>query len=188
MRPQKVDDGEMLERLFAVLRSKGYEGASLNDLSKASGLQKASLYHRFPGGKKEIGEAVLAYSEQWVRENIHNKLKDSSITPEKRVVAAIAKIEELYDLGKNTCILRAMSMDAGIQLFLAPIKRMMQEWIDTLSVLGNDMGMDRNTAHKKAIQTLTLIEGALVVSKGIGTTEAFEMAMQSIKDMYMVDQ
>jgi len=54
MRPQKVNNTELVKGLLNVFRSKGYDGASLNDLAVASGLQKASLYHRFPNGKKEI--------------------------------------------------------------------------------------------------------------------------------------
>ena len=48
MRPQKVQDTEMLQGLMAVLRSRGYDGASLKELSDSTGLKKASLYHRFP--------------------------------------------------------------------------------------------------------------------------------------------
>jgi len=54
MRPKKVLDETILKGLAEVFRSKGYEGASLKDLSEATGLKKASLYHRFPNGKSEM--------------------------------------------------------------------------------------------------------------------------------------
>ena len=41
----------VVERLMAVIRREGYDGASLAQLSKATGLGKGSLYHHFPSGK-----------------------------------------------------------------------------------------------------------------------------------------
>jgi AcrR family transcriptional regulator len=58
MRPAKVSDKQLFERLTDVFRRRGYDGASYADLMKATGLVKASLYHRFPGGKEEMVGAV----------------------------------------------------------------------------------------------------------------------------------
>ena len=48
-RKTTVDDDELLEKLTKVFTSYGYDGASLTILSSATGLKRASLYHRFPG-------------------------------------------------------------------------------------------------------------------------------------------
>ncbi|MEP7000146.1 MAG: helix-turn-helix domain-containing protein, partial [bacterium] len=39
---------EVLDRLLDTFRDRGYEGASLAELSAATGLMKSSLYHYFP--------------------------------------------------------------------------------------------------------------------------------------------
>ena len=44
----------VLERLLATFRDQGYDGASLAELSAATGLGKSSLYHHFPGGKVDM--------------------------------------------------------------------------------------------------------------------------------------
>jgi len=54
MRPSKMSDEKVFEGLSDVFRRKGYDGASYSDLMKATGLVKASLYHRFPGGKADM--------------------------------------------------------------------------------------------------------------------------------------
>ena len=46
---------EVVERLLAVLRRDGFEGASLSVLSEATGLGRSSLYHHFPDGKSDMG-------------------------------------------------------------------------------------------------------------------------------------
>jgi len=59
-RSASVDDAVLQARLLAVFRENGYAGAYLSTLSAATGLQRASLYHRFPEGKPAMAAAVLA--------------------------------------------------------------------------------------------------------------------------------
>ena len=57
----KVSEEEVVQKLFQVFRLKGFDGASLSDLAEATGLKKASLYHRYPGGKQEMAAAVMDF-------------------------------------------------------------------------------------------------------------------------------
>src|SRR5213595_2938683 len=52
MRPAKISDERLFQGLSDVFRRKGYDGTSYSDVMKATGLVKASRYHRFPGGKQ----------------------------------------------------------------------------------------------------------------------------------------
>ena len=89
--------------LMEVIRAKGFEGASMNDLAEATGLKKASLYHRFPGGKQEITEAVLAYTQSWGRTHISGVLTDSTQAPEARLTKVIEKaaLKNIFRKPKN---------------------------------------------------------------------------------------
>ena len=122
MRPQKVQDKEMLQALMSVFRAKGYDGASLSELAAASGLKKASLYHRFPEGKKEMTSAVLNFLETWVEQHIYQVLTNDAVPVQKRVSAVLKNIKEIYHDGTECCIYRALSMDTGIALFGEQIK------------------------------------------------------------------
>ena len=66
MPTSKVDPDDLIDRLLEVFRTVGYDGATLSKLSQATGLQRASLYHRFPGGKKAMAAAVLAHAGAWL--------------------------------------------------------------------------------------------------------------------------
>ena len=65
---------EVLDRLVDAFRDKGYEGASLSELSAATGLTKSSLYHYFPDGKEEMAEEVLAHLDRQLAENLYKPL------------------------------------------------------------------------------------------------------------------
>ncbi len=184
MRPQKVTDQNLIEGLMSVIQSKGYDGSSLNDLANSTGLQKASLYHRFPKGKKEITSAVLTYVEQWVDINIVELLSDKEQKPNERLKIVIENIDNLYEGGEKICVLRALTMDNNLDLFGEQLKNIMTNWIIGFTNLGISFGLSEKEAKSKAEQTLILVQGSLIVSKAMSTLKPFQKTLISIKNMY----
>lgn len=186
MRPQKVLDIEILTGLTKVFRSKGYEGASLKDLAEATGLKKASLYHRFPKGKQEMADAVISHIDEWVITNVFNPLLDIEKTPEVRLKNGLDGIRKLYDGGNEVCIFRALSMQAGLELFEDQVKNGMKAWISTFKEIGIALELNPLLAEKMALQVLIEIQGSLIVSRGMGTIDIFENTLQSIENTYIL--
>ena len=58
-RPREFDEQEVLDRALEVFWARGYEGASVADLTAATGLARASLYGAF-GDKEGLYERALA--------------------------------------------------------------------------------------------------------------------------------
>ncbi|MEW7290131.1 TetR/AcrR family transcriptional regulator [Aquimarina sp. 2304DJ70-9] len=184
MRPVKVEDKQLIEGLFKVFRDKGYEGASLNELAEGAGLKKASLYHRFPEGKKEIGLAVLSYSSDWLQENLYPILDKKEVSPIERLDKSLAMISELYNDGEDTCILRALSMESGMQIFGEEIKKTMSQWIMHFTKLGLDFGFDKEQATKKAKDILIKVQGSLVVANAMSDHTIFVSTINEIRNLY----
>jgi AcrR family transcriptional regulator len=70
-RPRAFDADEALDRALHVFWQKGYEGASLNDLTQAMGINRPSLYAAFGDKKSLFRKALDRYEEgpsAWVRE------------------------------------------------------------------------------------------------------------------------
>lgn len=178
-------DAEIFKGLGTVLRSRGYDGASLNELANATGLKKASLYHRFPGGKQEMAAAVLTHLGQWVEEHIFNALSDENMSPKERVINGVAGIKELYNGGSEICIFRALSMESGLELFHKQISDGMQQWINAFKNVGISFHLTPKVAEERAIETLVKIQGSLVVSKGLNDLSVFENALEQIEDYYL---
>ncbi|SOE23552.1 DNA-binding transcriptional regulator, AcrR family [Spirosomataceae bacterium TFI 002] len=184
MRPQKILDKDLLAALSKVFRAKGYEGASLADLAEEVGLQKASLYHRFPQGKKEMADAVLAHIGQWVEVNIFAVLRDATLSPNVRLKAALSHVRALYDGGNESCSFRAFSMESGLSLFEESINNGMNEWISAFTSLGISTNLTPEKAKEYALQTLIDIQGSLIVAKGMSDLQVFENTLQNIESRY----
>ena len=86
---------EVVARLFVVFRDHGYEGASLTELSRATGLGKSSLYHYFPGGKEDMARAVLDFVDAWFAQNVFAPLQGKG-APRERLQRMLDAMDGLY--------------------------------------------------------------------------------------------
>ncbi|NSL91016.1 TetR/AcrR family transcriptional regulator [Chitinophaga sp. Mgbs1] len=185
MRPQKTNDTRLIEGLITVLQSRGFEGASLNDLAQAAGLQKASLYHRFPGGKQEIAITALRHVQAWIKDHIYLVLTRQDMAPEAKLDLVLQHIQERYQQGEKNCILNALSFDSGLTGIKNEISTSMQLWIDAFTALGTGQGLTTSQAGAKARQSLILVEGSLVLARGSGNTAYFHQALAELKKLYI---
>jgi TetR/AcrR family transcriptional regulator, lmrAB and yxaGH operons repressor len=54
--------GAIVRAAAALFRRNGYAATGINEISEVSGAPKGSLYHYFPGGKDQIGEAAVRFA------------------------------------------------------------------------------------------------------------------------------
>lgn len=74
-------ESEAISKAAQVFWEKGYDGTSAKDLCKAMGLNSGSIYHTFPGGKKElyqksikqVGESFLKGVKIFFKNNPNKK-------------------------------------------------------------------------------------------------------------------
>lgn len=175
-----IGDDDLICRLGEVFRSTGYEGASLAALAAATGLKKASLYHRFPGGKEQMAEEVLNAAKAWFVQNVLAPLA-SDAPPDARVQAMIERLNEFYDGGRQACLLNTLS-SAPDGPFARMIRGMFKAWIDALAALLTDAGCDQATARRRAQRAVTLIQGSLVLSRGMATPKPFRDCLAVLAD------
>jgi TetR/AcrR family transcriptional repressor of nem operon len=77
-RPREFDEHQALERATEVFWAKGYEAASLHDLTEAMGLSKSSLYETF-GSKHELFLATIDhYNETVASRNAASVIAEAS--------------------------------------------------------------------------------------------------------------
>ena len=148
MRPQKITEELLTERMLEILRSRGYDGSSLQELAVAGDLKKASLYHRYPGGKQNLVQSVLDHYTSLLQERVFKVLKSKKKKPKKRLSIAMQNIMELYQDGSANCLHRALSMESGKDLFGDQIRQNCLDWMDAFASLGKDLGIKKKKSKQ----------------------------------------
>ena len=179
-RKATLDEEELITRLGVVFRDVGYEGATLTALSQATGLKKASLYHRFPAGKEQMAREVLESARAWLEENILSQLRGKG-TPAARIGNMVKQLDSFYSGGKQACLLNMLS-SAHIHEgpFTDQIKQIFEAWIDALSSVLMDAALEPKAARARAERAVILLQGSLVFSRGMGTTRPFREFLTSL--------
>jgi AcrR family transcriptional regulator len=181
-RTQSVDNEELIARLGCVFREVGYEGASLTQLSKATGLKKASLYHRFPNGKQQMAEEVLGATLAWVEAHILKPLR-SAAPPRERVAAVVDNLDKLYQGGRQACLLNMLSSPrAEPGPFADSINGAFEALVSAFAAAARDAGHEAKAARLRAQRAIMLLQGSLVMCRGLGSVKPFKTFLGDLAD------
>jgi AcrR family transcriptional regulator len=181
-RPRLITEDDLLARLARVFSEVGFEGASLSLLAKATGLQKASLYHRFPGGKTQMAEEVLATTGAWLEAHILNPLRGPG-TPAERLAIVASNLDAFYQGGARACLLNMLSsprIEDGP--FASAIRTAFAALITALADLAVETGVSPEPARARAERAVMLLQGSLVLSRGTGSTGPFRAFLSALPE------
>jgi AcrR family transcriptional regulator len=170
----------VLERLLATFRDQGYDGASLAELSQATGLGKSSLYHYFPGGKADMAEQVLAHLDVGLERAIFEPLR-SRRAPQQKLDAMLAALSDFYEGGKRACLLERLTASVDRPRFRRPLARQFEKWIEAVAALGREAGLSSALARARAESLVVRVEGALVVAAGTDDHQVFARTLEELK-------
>jgi AcrR family transcriptional regulator len=177
---------EIIDRLFRVFRDRGFEGASLADLSRATGLGKSSLYHYFPGGKEQMAEAVLGRATAL----IDSSMVEVARAPEPikvRVRKIVTSLEQLYEGGRTACVLGQLAT-AGIgSRARLGLRQAFVHWIGAIAGLAAESGMSPARARNFAEDWVARLQGALILQAASGDAGAFKRAMNALLELAKED-
>lgn len=161
-----TERSDILPTIGEIFREHGFEGASFAIISSRTGLGKGSLYHFFPGGKKEMAEAFINHVDDWFDKEIFHGLRSN---PDARhsIVAMFDGIEAYFRDGKRMCLLGVLAINGERDLFAERIRQFFTRWIDALAIALERHGIHPEEARMQAIDTVIAIEGALVLARGL---------------------
>jgi TetR/AcrR family transcriptional regulator, lmrAB and yxaGH operons repressor len=168
----RVGGAELIDKISRVFRRHGYEGATMSRLSAATGLERASLYHRFPGGKDEMVTAAAAAGNAWFAEHVLQPLSQSG-DPADQVKVVCQRLREFYDDGRLPCVLESLSLPAGSEELHRTLDSSLDAWMDAFTLLARKSGFSPAAARDRAEQAIIVIEGSLVLARVRGDSGPF---------------
>jgi AcrR family transcriptional regulator len=170
---------EIVDRLFTVFRDLGFDGASMADLSRATGLGKSSLYHYFPDGKNQMAEAVLDRATSVIDTEILGMARAPG-SLKTRIQKIIAVLNHMYAGGRTPCVLGQL---AGSQL--GPdgrqgLRTAFSHWIEAIAILAHESGMSPTRAKNFAEDWVASVQGALILQAATADAGAFVRSMDAL--------
>ncbi|MGH1421456.1 MAG: TetR/AcrR family transcriptional regulator [Hyphomonas sp.] len=155
----------ILTSAVKLFRQQGYAGTGLSEILKESGAPKGSLYHYFPGGKVEIGEAAIKRAGETVSDTFRHLAGQAESTAEMLScyfdLMAGWMAESGFRDGSpiTTIILETVPEEGRIQ---SAGRDVIAEWTGILTAKGVSDGLSAERAERLARLSLFVLDGALV--------------------------
>jgi AcrR family transcriptional regulator len=177
-----VSDEVFLATAIDLFRTYGFEGVSLKQLADATGLEKASLYYRYPGGKDAIAMAIAEALITWLQTNVFDTLVKSGPS-RKRVSSVAEKLREFYAGGSKSCLLEVLSIRGGSKELQLALKAAMQTMVSAFTQIAKESGHGSFAARSKAEEAIVRLEGSLILARVLGDTTCFERVLRGLPDL-----
>ena len=175
MPPEKISERELMLSLTDLFREQGFEGATLSMISKATGLKRASLYHRFPGGKHDMALAVTEFTAGEFKGVLAPLYEAGNIRSRIRKVAR--GLGEYYDDGMRSCLVDSLSVGKkadGRDVIAERIAEIMEAFISSFEGIARESGASAKEARFRAEDAVVRFEGSLVMARSTGDTGSFK--------------
>lgn len=167
-------------KLFELFRGAGFEGVSLAEIGRATGLNKSSLYHHFPGGKADMAAAVIERARVRVETGIVEKLRAPG-SREARIDAMLEAVEKLYAGGARPCLIASMLLGPPGAALAGAVGAVLRAWLDALTLALVETGATQAAARQAATDALTRIQGALVLARALDDRTPFRAALAAVR-------
>jgi TetR/AcrR family transcriptional repressor of nem operon len=189
MRKGEQTRQEIIRKAAPIFNQRGYDGAALSELMKATGLEKGGIYRHFES-KQQLAAAAFDYA--W-RETLDARIQglDTIPNPVDRLKQLVANFVERRGIIPGGCPLlnTAIDTDNGNAVLRERARKALRAWRDYLvSVIsaGIKSREIRATvdASKVASLIISLLEGAIMLYRLERTEEALS-AVRAHLDAYL---
>lgn len=179
-RPTDMPRDAIVGRLTELFRASGFQGVSLSDIARETGLGRSSLYHHFPGGKAEMAAAVLDGVADWAADNIIAPLESGRPRAE-RIDGMLHGVEEAYSGGGRACVVASLLVGCDESGLAGSVRGFVAGWRDALTRALVETGTPAEPAARLATDALARIQGALILSRALGDRAPFRQALRLVR-------
>ncbi|WP_448719358.1 TetR/AcrR family transcriptional regulator [Microbacterium natoriense] len=179
----------LAESMLELIQTSGYSGTGLNAVIEHAGAPKGSIYFHFPDGKEGLGVAAVDLAAA----QFQALIAETAASAARPALAARAAIEALaaivsesdYRLGCPVSVV-TLEMGAESARLRQACASAFESWIAPTSALLEAGGLDAEGARSLATVVVSMIEGAVIVSRAMRSTQPLVAAADAVTDL--IDQ
>jgi len=168
----------LIDAAAILFRRQGYAATGLNQILDEAGAKAGSLYHHFPGGKQELAAAVVESAGAQIGQILRGALAQD--------VPAAVVVERWLDMlaaglagdHRDGCPVEPIATESvhASELVRRAASQAFDSWSAALAGRLQADGWEPDRADDTALAVLSLIEGALVLSRTKGDAAALNSA------------
>ncbi|MFD8206809.1 TetR/AcrR family transcriptional regulator [Streptomyces sp. NPDC059695] len=173
----------LAESMLELIQRHGYSGTGLNTVVEHSGAPKGSLYFHFPQGKEALGEKAVQLAAARFGALVADSAQKSAAPAAVvgRVIDELAGMLEDSDFQLG-CPVSVVTLEMGVRSdrLRDACAQAFESWISPVSDLLVAHGRPRDVARALATAVVSMVEGAVIVSRAQRSTAPLHCAAQAI--------
>ncbi|MCA9562963.1 MAG: TetR/AcrR family transcriptional regulator [Myxococcales bacterium] len=172
----------MVEATKELLQKQGYPGTGLKEILEVSGAPKGSLYHYFPGGKEELGEAAIMLSADEILASLSALADLPPVESVDRFTTILTEELERSDYEAGSPIATvALEMSSSSEVLREACRRAYEQWMAEIRRPFLQAGIDPAAAKAASLVAMSCVEGALLLSRVQRSTEPIRVVSLTLK-------
>jgi TetR/AcrR family transcriptional regulator, lmrAB and yxaGH operons repressor len=164
----------LIETAGTLFRRQGYAATGLNQILEEASVKAGSLYHHFPGGKQELAAAVVESAGSAIERLLRRGL--AADVPVETVVGRWVDllVDGLAADCRDGCPVEPIATESvhASELVRLASARAFDGWCAAIAERLRSDGRDATRADEDALAVVSIIEGALVLSRTTGDARA----------------
>lgn len=171
----------MVETAVRLFRTQGYAATSWRGLVAEAGTPWGSVQHHFPGGKQELAVAALGTASDVVLQAIALGFERHA-TAGEAVAWWFGRAQRVLERSgyEQGCPIGMLALGSGDPVVAEASREALTRWRTALSARLAEHGYaDPDTL---ALTLLTTLQGALVLAKGLRSSEPLELAARQVRE------
>ncbi len=175
----------LIDTAGTLFRRQGYAATGLNQILDEAGVKAGSLYHHFPGGKQELAAAVVEAAGGDIE-----KLLRRALAADLPVETVVGQWVDLLAVGlaadcRDGCPVEPIATESvhASELVRRASARAFDSWCAAIAERLRSDGRDTARADEEALAVVSIIEGALVLSRTTGDTRALRAAKAAAQSL-----
>lgn len=174
----------MVASAAALIGAHGVTATSFSDVLDDSGAPRGSIYHHFPGGKRQLAEDAMA----WTREQVLAYQSSCRATSAPGVVEHFVALFRQAMVSSEChagCPVAGVIVDtySGEDGLLKAGRETFRSWIGLLARQLVSAGVPPRAARSLAMTTLASVEGALVLCRAEGSVRPLDSVEHQLSDL-----
>lgn len=179
----------LAESMLELIQTSGYSGTGVNAVIDHAGAPKGSFYFHFPDGKEGLGVAAVDLAAAQFQALIAEAASSSGSAAgaARLAIEALAAIvgESDFRLGCPVSVV-TLEMGAESERLRQACATAFESWIAPTAALMEAGGIDEAEARSLATVVVSMIEGAVIVSRAMQDTQPLLAAADVVADL--IDQ